>query len=319
MRHPFPLLLLLACTQCSVGAASPPLERLEEERFGFAEASQWRVDRLSLDDKGRLHWDASALDVPAIPACDAGPPGTPTRRLEPPERRVVMLDPRVDLRTCPGDSEAWLFGFDATGALAWQRPLVFVSGEHRIRLWLSGATPEGLVLSSLEVWSPTTGKTLVPARTHPPGAERMVPDHNVFGAAIYDPEGHAIFYFKADVTLVRRRGGLYRFDLATGAVDLLRPVSASWLGTYENVEGMAIDPAHRWLYLARRNTVRDATPVSLAVFDLDRNRYIFEQRFGVGHDCSEPRVVLGPDGGVAFSYRDPNDQEHVAVRFRLVP
>lgn len=313
MRRPFPLLLLLACAQCSVSAASPPLEWLEEQRFGFAEAPRWRVDRLALDDQGRLHWDASALDVPAIPACE----GPPARRLEPPERRVVMLDPRVDERRCPGDSAAWLFGFDASGALAWKRPLVFVSGEHRIAQRLVGATPEGLVLSSLEVWSPATGKTLVPARTHRPDSGRKVPDHHVTGAAIYDPVGNAILYFTADVTLVRRKGGLYRFDLATGAVDLLRPVSASWLGTHDNVEGMAI--ARRWLFLARRNTVRGVAPVSLAVFDLDRKRYIFEQRFSGGHDYSEPRVVLGPDGVVAFSYRNANNREHVAVRFRMRP
>jgi len=311
MRRSFWSFLLLVCAQC---AASPPLEWLEEQRFGFAEAPRWRVDRLALDDQGRLHLDASDLDVPAIPACE----GPPARRLEPPERRVVMLNPRVDERRCPrAGAEAWLFGFDPSGTLAWQRPLVYVSGEYRIRQRLAGATPEGLVLSSLEVWSPATGKTLVPARTHPPGPGRKVPDHHVAGAAIYDPVGNAILYFKADVTLVRRKGGLYRFDLATGAVDLLRPVSASWLGTHDDVRALAIAPTRRWLFLARRNTVRGVSPVSLAVFDLDRKRYIFERRFRGTYSYSEPRVVLGPDGIVVFSYRDGRD--HVAERFRMKP
>lgn len=322
MPRPFSWILLVAFAQCSLGAASPPLKKLGEERFAFGEGAAARVDRLDFDAKGRPRWDQRALNAAAIPACDAGTSGGREDRLEPNTRRVVMLSPRVDERRCPragGGSEAWLFGFDAAGAVTWQRPLAFHSGERKIEQWLLGAAPEGLVLSSLEVWSPGSGETIVPARTHPVGPEqRPVPDHQATGAAIYHPSRGEVLFFSAEVSLLRRDGGLYRFDLKSGAQELLRPVSAGLLGTHENVEAMALAPGGNLLLLARRSTVRDASPVSVAAFDLDRRRYVFEERHGEGHACSEPRVVVGPGGKVAFSYRNENQRQHVVVSYELL-
>ena len=106
-------------------------------------------------------------------------------------------------------------------------------------------------------------------------------------------------------------------DPESGARELLRAVSARMTGTYERVEMMALGTAGRLLFLARRSTVRDASPVSLAVFDLESKSYVFQQRHGAGHACSDPRVVVGSGGRVAFSFRDASDRQHVLVHYRL--
>lgn len=316
-------LVLLFLSQCSVGAAGPPVRRASEQRHPFSESDAPRLDLVSFDDGGEPRWIDSAVHQLATGACDTKPPQRSANGSLLYPRRTRMLDPRVDERRCPraggAGTDTSLLGFDGSGTLTWQRALTFVSGERELDQWLLGATPEGLVLSSLEVWSPASGATLVPARTHPVGPEsRPVPDHQLTGAAIYHPARGEILFFTAEVSLLRREGGLYRFDPRTGAQELLHPVAAGLLGTHENVEAMALAPGGRLLLLARRSTVRDASPVSFAVFDLELKRYVFEQRHGTGHACSEPRVTVGPKGKVAFSYRDENDRQHVVVSYKLL-
>lgn len=315
------VVLSLFVAQCSSGAA-PPVRRVSEQRHPFGESDAPRLDLVSFDDGGEPRWIDSAVHQLATGACDTKPPQRSANGSPLYPRRTRMLDPRVDERRCPrvggAGTDTSLLGLDGSGTLTWQRALTFVSDERKLDQWLLGATPEGLVLSSLEVWSPASGATLVPALTHPVGPElRPVPDHQLTGAAIYHSARGEILYFTAEVSLLRREGGLYRFDPKTGAQELLRPVAAGFLGTHENVEAMALAPGGRLLLLARRSTVRDASPVSFAVFDLELKRYVFEQRHGTGHACSEPRVTVGPKGNVAFSYRDESDRQHVVVSYQL--
>jgi hypothetical protein len=316
-------LILLVLAQCSLGAAEPPVRRVAEQRHPFGESGAPRLDLVSFDEGGAPRWIETAVHQVATGACDTKPPQRSANGSPLYPRRTRMLDPRVDERRCPiaggAGTDASLLGLDGSGTLTWQRALTFVSGERKLDQWLLGATPEGLVLSSLEVWSPASGATLVPARTHPVGPEkRPVPDHQLTGAAIYHAARGEILFFTAEVSLLRRAGGLYRFDPKTGAQELLRPVAAGSMGTHEDVEAMALAPGGRLLLLARRSTVRDASPVSFAVFDLELKRYVFEQRHGTGHACSEPRVTVGPKGKVAFSYRDETDRQHVVVVYELL-
>ncbi len=102
---------------------------------------------------------------------------------------------------------------------------------------------------------------------------RPVPDYDEAGPGAYNPAREEILIFNADVTLIRRRGGLYRFDPATGERELLRSVAATPLGTYQHPELLAIDPTGHFVFLARRSTARGPSTVSLAVFDLHRRRY----------------------------------------------
>lgn len=316
-------LLFFSLPECSLGAAAPPVQRLSEQRHAFGESDAPRVDRVSFDASGSPVWIDTLVHQVATGGCDTQPLRQSPAGFALYPRRTVLLAPRVDLRRCPRSAGAGtdtsLLGLDATGNLTWQRPLVFVSGERKIEQWLLGATSEGLVLSSFEVWSPVSGATLVPPRTHPVGPEgRPVPDHQFTGAALYHSTRGEIFHFTAEVTLVRREGGLFRFDPKSGTQELLHPVTASWMGTHDQVEAMAVAPGGRLLLLARRSTVRGASSVSFAVFDLDRKRYVFEERHGEGHVCSAPLVAVGPKGQVVFTYRDENERQHVVVSYEVL-
>lgn len=320
MRRWYLLVLGWSVAACSLDAATPVWRKTAVQRWSVGEPAALRVDRVWFNELGEPFWNEAPLGPAGAEICDsaARAPAANVGRFV--GRRTVMLGPRVDelrcLRSDGAGTESTLLGLDGSGAVAWRRPLTFVSGERRIELWLLGASPEGLVLSSFEVWSPANGATLVPARTHPVGPEgRPVPDHQATGAAIYHPTRGEIFFFTAEVSLVRREGGLFRFDPKTGTQELLRPVTAGWMGTHHQVEAMALAPGGRQLLLARRSTVRDASPVSFAAFDLDLKRYDFEERHGTGHACSEPRVSVGPKGQIAFSYRDESRQEHVLVTY----
>jgi hypothetical protein len=299
----------------SACATESPLKvvKVEEARVTFPDASTQppvpRVDRPYFDADGRLRWDDRVVRGGRSGGCDW---------------RTRLRAPRVDERRCPRavgpGTEATLVGLDDKGAVTWQRALAFPSGGQALEQWLIGSSPAGLVLSSLEVRSPSTGNTLVPARTHPVGPDsRPVPDHQFQSAALYDPRRRHVLVFDADVTLVSRRGGLNQFDPATGSIELLNGVSGGWLGTYDRVEAMEMRPDGRYLFLAQQRSVRGPGFVSLAIFELEARRIVFEARHGEGHYCSDPQVVVGPAGHVGLAYRDANTGHHVLVHYRMEP
>lgn len=280
--------------------------KLGEERITPPEPGP-RVDRVSFDAAGRLRFDGEPLS-PEQGGCT---------------RAVRMLAPRVDERSCPRGAggpgtDISLQGVGRGGKIAWQRPLAFPSGARRLDRRLIGAGPGGLVLSDLEVWSPRTGKTLVAARTHPVGPEgRPVPDLQFVGSALYDARRKAFYVFEAEVTLVRRAGGLYRVDPSTAGKELIHPVSATLLGGYDRIEEMALGAGGRYLLLAQKLAVRGPGSVSLAVFDLERREVVFLERHGEGRSCADPQVVAGPGGEVGFAYRDLGSGQLVLVHYRL--
>lgn len=301
------------------------LVRLGEERFDFPQTELGpRIFRPYFDEDGRLRFSDAPVHGRATGACDTEPPrlGPGGRPLYP--RHTVLLSPRVDERRClrgtrPG-TDITLLGIGADGEVTWQRSLEFISGSRRLDRRLIGAGPEGLVLSDLEVWSPATGETLVPGRTHPvPGEDRSVPDHQVDGRALYHPELRRIFLFDAEASLLDRRGGLYVFDPASSERELIAAISAGPTGTYDRVEDMALGPAGRYLVLGERLAVRGPSSVSIALFDLDTRRLVFLERHGEGSSCSNPTVVTHRGGEVGFSYRDANQRQYVLVRYRLEP
>ena len=302
--------------------------RLEETRIAFPEEHDGmpepRVNRAYFDATNALRWDDRAVHQEATGDCD-----TPSTWLAPNGRRLFsrrtrMLGPRVDERRCPRSgrpgTDIALVGFDADGRVKWQRPLMFRSGEYAIDQTLIGTTPEGLVLSDLEVCSPSTGETIVPARTHRSGGpeSRPVPDHHFVSSALYHPKRNEFLVFDAEVTLVHREGGLYRIDARTGAKELLWGVAATLIGTYDRVEEIALSRNGNFVLLAQREAVRGPSSVSVAVLDLEAGRRVFEQRHGRGHACAAPQVLAGDDGHVGFAYRDEHTREHVLVHYRLM-
>lgn len=184
-----------------------------------------------------------------------------------------------------------------------------------------GSGPQGIVLNNLTVLSPRTGETVSPPPAHPVGTERRpVPDHDLAQAAIYLPglpARRAFLLFEADVTLVRREGGLFLLDPATGRKELLREVSTTLLGGYWRVEDMVPSEDGRLLFLAQKLAVRGPGGVSFAVFDLRERRLVFEERFGEDHFCRDPKVVLGPQGSVGFSYLDETTARRHLIHYRV--
>jgi hypothetical protein len=170
------------------------------------------------------------------------------------------------------------------------------------------------------VWSPDSGETLVAPRTHPVGAEpRLVPDHAVAGAAAWDPVGRRVYVFQADVTVVRRQGGLHRFDPETGRLALWRPVSASLTGTFDRVETMAASPDGRWLALGIRRAARGPADVALEVIALPEGQVLHRARFGGDGHPESPQVVAAPGGHLGFAYRDLARRQAVLRHFVVGP
>lgn len=305
---------LPGCLGATADGPSAPVERLGQQRFPRAVQDPTpRVERAYFEG-GLPRWDSRSLSGAGIDACG----GSDAER----QPRARLARPLVVERRCPdprqpGRARRSLVGFDAQTRPVWERPLVFRSNEVEIEQWLIGATPRALVLSSLEVWSPASGETLEPAPVHQ-AAGRPVPDHHFSTSALYLPATREWLAFEAEVTLVRRTGGIHRVDRAAGR-RLWSPVSATLLGTYDRVEAMAPGADGRFALLALRQETRGPSSVAVAVLDARTGERLFEERHGSGRTCSEPDVVPGDGGHFAFSYRDDAAAENVLVHYRVRP
>jgi hypothetical protein len=291
------------------------VERLGQQRFPLPDPSLVgpRVERAYFEG-GAPCWDQRPLSGAGLDPCD-GPAEArlPRARLA----RPLVVERRCPVKGQPGRTRRSLVGFDAQERPVWERALVFRSNEVEIEQWLIGAEPHALVLSDLEVWSPRSGQTLVPAPVHQVGG-RPVPDHNFATSALYLAATREWLAFEADVTLVRRSGGIHRIS-PSGERRLWSPVTATLFGTYDRVEAMAPAPGGRLALLALRQETRGASSVAVAVLDLQSGQRVFEERFGTGRPCSAPDVVPGDDGHFAFSYRDDGAGEHVLVHYLVRP
>jgi hypothetical protein len=307
---PATALLLLACSVGSVSGTR--VVRVAAAQYPIsAEGAQ--VDRLYVAPDGSARWDGTAV-TPEPTACASGVAW----------RRTAVHSPRVDEYACRPVAgprgERVLVGLAPGGGVAWTRSLAFQSGAHAIDLSLIGASPQALVLSDLEVLSPAGGGTLVPARVRVIAGEgRTVPAEGVQGAAAYVRSTGSILLFDADVTLLRRDGGLYRVDPGTGTRALVLPVTADLFGRYDRVEAIAVTPDGRSALLARRRSTRGPSAVSVAVVALPEGALLFEETHGDGHACFDPQVAAGPSGTFAFAYRDDTLARRVVVQYRLGP
>lgn len=301
-------LLALACA----AAARGPVTRVSETQHPVASATEGaRVDRLYFAPDGAARWDDSAA-LPVESACSSGIAW----------RRTAVRAPRVDEYACrPGPrprGERVVVGVGGLGTAGWRRPLVHSSGGSPIDLSLAGAAPGALVLSDLHVVSPATGETIVPPRTRAiEGEGRSVPLESVQGPAAYVPSSGAVLYFEADVTLVRREGGVFRVDPRTGERALLLPVTADLMGRYDRVESIAPTEDGRFAVLGRRRSTRGPSSVSVALLALASGRLVFEEAHGDGHACFDPQVVSGPGGAFALAYRDDTLSRRVVVQYRV--
>ena len=282
-----------------------------------------RVNWPFFDQTGQLRWANALVHTEATGACDTQPPQQNTNGYPIHPRQTKLLTPRVDERLCSREgtpTEIALIGIDSDGKKSWERQTAFPSGTYRIDQRLIGASTDGLVLSSLEVWSPKTGETLMPAATRAIAADsRAVPLHTYTGAAFYHPVRNTLYVFEANVTLTARQGGLYEINPSKRTKTLVQRVVATLLGGFDRIEAIARTPDGRYLALAQRLEWRGPTDVSFAIFDLSTNRLVFHERFcdRSKDTCADPHVVIGTKGAIGFSYANMNRREHQLLLYEL--
>ncbi|HZF12162.1 MAG TPA: hypothetical protein VFE33_25525 [Thermoanaerobaculia bacterium] len=294
-----------------------PIVKLGEQRLAVPSDSSptTRIDRPYFDTSGRLLWNGS-LTISGSPCPDKSKEYL---------RATWLLSPRVDEVRCQtgvpgiaGATTASLVGLDPAGIVSWQRSLGFASGTFTIDQGVIGASAGGLVLSDLTLISPKDGTILLPPRTHPVGSERRpVPDFSFTPVALYLEDQSKFLLFSADVTLVRRIGGLFLLDAKTGTREQVLPLSTTLLGGYWRIEDMALSDDHRYVFLAQKLAIRGGGGVSFALLDLAHRQLVFEEHFGKSNFCREPRLALGHDGNVGFSYLDQTAGQRVLVHYRM--
>lgn len=283
-----------------------PLAKIDQRRVAVSSVGE---DYLShLDERGQLHLlSALNLDLDMKDICDLQ--GVVTRR------KLLLVKPRVEEIQCVvgGNEYLLLLGFDELGKERWRRKLEFLSGQHRIKEVVIGSDASALILSDLEVLAPEDGKVLFSAPVHLVEGNRSTPNYQFNRRAVFVASEQKFIIFDADVTLVRRRGGLFRLDPKKGVKELVLPALTTPLGGLWGVQDMALDMGGRHLFLALRRDGRAGGGTALVLFDLAEKRILYRDNFSNG---DSPRLTLGLGGLVFFTYIDRKSQEIVAVHYR---
>lgn len=292
-------LLLLGLGLSPTQAAGLGVEHLQTKRFALPAAGPASVHLPYFDDRGELRLEDAPVSQPPAGACGK------TARVQ-----AVLARPRVDYWQC-ADGRAYLAGPNAR----WMRALEYLSGSRRLPRYVMGASAAGLVLSDLEVWSPTTGETLraAPARELP-GERRSVPRYSFSRTGAV--AAHDAFFLHAAASEIEGGAGVYRLIAANGDAQRLVLPRRDRFAPVEVAE-IQLDETGRYLLLGELSLFRGRNWAQFVVFDLIRRDRVFEGRHGEGSIVHEPRIVVGPAGRVAFAYRDGGKRETVVVEYRL--
>jgi hypothetical protein len=288
-----------------------------EKQFPLVDGWQTQINRLYFDNQNKLYWNSASIKTLSTPCL--------TKANEY-QRKTLILNPRVDQVHCAsvdnktGDT-SFLVRLDSAGQAIWQRDLIFNSGEFKIKEYVRGATLQGIVLNNLTVLSPLSGEILIPSKLKSEKQSplvRPIPLHSVSRASAYIPERKGFISYTADVTLVKKTGGLYFIDEFSGKKELWLPVVITYRAAW-NVLEMAPIPGGRYLLLAHKLDLRGSNRVSMAVFDLDTRKIVYEERFGENECCDSPQLIVGEDGnfGFAFIYRTTKESKRVLIHYRL--
>lgn len=291
--------------------------KVQEDRFPLVEGWQSEINRLFFDKNGKLQWNKASIKTSSTPCLLIKKEY---------QRQTLLLNPRVDQVRCAsidgktGDT-GFLVGLDSAGKVIWQKELIFPSGEFKIKEYVNGTSPRGIVLDNLTVLSPLSGETLVPPKLKSEKQKppiRPIPLHSMSGASAYIPERKGFISFTADVTLIKKTGGLYFIDESTGNKDHWFPVVTTHRAAW-NVREMTAIPGGHYVLLAQQLGLRGSNRVSIAVFDLDARKIVYEDRFGDNECCDSPQVLAGENGnfGFAFIYRTAIESKRVVIHYRL--
>ncbi|MBI3778297.1 MAG: hypothetical protein HY274_05215 [Gammaproteobacteria bacterium] len=284
-------------------AADLTVERLETRRFALSADSSMRINLPYFDAHGVMQFDDDVILRPPNDACSKVV-----------NVRALLARPRVDHWQC-ADGKSYLAGMGA-GSKHWARVLELPSGTHHIRLYPIGASADALVMSDLEVWSPLSGKTQRPAPARQLTKERSAPKYSFSSSAAYRAAQDDFIVYDAGSKQLDGKGGLYRLTPVIGDYERLAGTHQDRFAPVEVAE-IQLDATGRYLLLGELSLFRGPNWTRFAVFDLAQRKRVFEERHGEHSIIHEPRIVVGPDGHVAFSYRDGGQREMVVVHYRL--
>jgi hypothetical protein len=265
------------------------------------------ISRAYFDEQGKLHWNDSPINTIKSPC----PPGSSEHG-----HQTLLLNPRVDVFGChyvidhaPNEIHNYLVGVAPTGEATWQRELVFPSGQYKIVLYAKGATQQGIVLGNLTVLDPATGD-IIKQPLLQDIKERPIPLLSVTRATAFLPDRNGFLTYTSDVTLIKKEGGIYFIDGETGAKDLWLPVQTTFRAPWNVVE-MVPAPEGRYVYLAQQIDLRGSYKISIAIFDTETRKIIYEERI----DGAFPQVIAGKDGNFGFCYI--NGATRVVIHYRV--
>lgn len=225
------------------------------------------------------------------------------------DRETVILNPRVDECRCTGKTPGGVgitisyAGIDNSSHESWHR-YSYIQDKDPGRQ-LAAATPDGLVFSNFEVWSPYTGDTIRPALGSRGSAD----------TTCYLPERNAYLQFDADVTLFHAKGGLFLYTM-DGMRELVLPVDTTFLGYYR-VESIIPVPRTSLIILGERYSKRGPGSARFELFDLGSRKVLFQDERSEEHYITSVKVIAGADGHVAFSYLDESDAQYHIVHYRI--
>lgn len=302
--------LALFLTLTAATAKDLKVERLATQKYSVFDIEQGErvyVNRVNLpyfDADNGIQWNRLATSTP------------PSDFICPSlaDSRGVLAHPRVDIWRCA--DKAYLVGIAANGEQRWIREMAYLLDSYRFTQDVAGANESSLTLSNLETWSPETGKTLPPsALVYDSASGRRGPKFGVHYAAVYHASSGDYFTYDPSGTIFHDKGGLYRMNAASGASERLMSKSSSFLAPID-IRAIQIDASGRYLLLGEHWGSRGTNWVRFVIFDLEKRQRVFEEKHGQGTNTSQPRIVVGQDGDVAFSYLSNN--EHVLVHYRII-
>jgi hypothetical protein len=308
MRYIWALFCVLFSVSFVALAGPHPVVKVVKD-FSIPKSWDNRVAMPYFDENNNLLWNGELVMQAGDCFADWF---TETNLISPRCRRsTVMLNPRVDECSCTGNTQVVgmgvsvvaYVGIDEHSSERWRR-LGLVSGQGP-ELFLTGATPDGLVFSNFEVWSPYTGETLRSALS----------SYGRYSSSCYLPTRGVFLKFEAEVSLFRVKGGLYLYT-ADGKRELVLPVDRGLLGYFE-IESITPVPGTSILLLGESYHTRGPGSARFVLFDLDTKRVLFRDELSEGHLVADVRVTAGTDGHVAFSFLDETTGKYKVVHYLL--
>jgi len=300
-------LFLIGISGCTESEPAITVEKLEviEIEFPPEPGKNYpfsRVNRPYFDERNQLQWNNEKKN-PRI--CGVASQSEC-------HHEVVLLEPRVDYCSCPSNScgTEVLIGLDDQEEMVWQRELMCYDED------VIGATPQAIVLSTLEVIDPKTGMVLEPLITEL--NNKRAKYHFFMGTTAFRKKAKDFVLFDAEYSLFSTKGGLYLFEPEHEIKELIRKGERRFL-RHLNVRNIALSEDEKFAFLGQMWETRGPFHVEFAIFDLEKKRTVFKERLENKFSCGDPIIVVGKNGHVAMSYRNDSKNKHVIVHYLISP